>query len=33
MTKLHSYTEKTGDEFFKALADSDDIEIFSYRSI
>ena len=33
MTKLHSYTEKVGDEFFNALADAEDIEIFSYRSI
>ncbi|CDW75557.1 wd-40 repeat protein [Stylonychia lemnae] len=33
MPKIHSYNEVSGDEFFKALADSNDIELFSYRSI
>lgn len=28
MPKIHSYSEKIGDEFFEALADSDDIELF-----
>lgn len=33
MTKIHSYQEPIGDEFFKALADSENIEIFACRSI
>lgn len=33
MPKLHSYSEETGDNFFKALADSEDIELFAYKSI
>lgn len=33
MPKLHSYNEKSGDDFFKALADSNDIDLFQYRSI
>lgn len=33
MPRLHSYSQKSGDDFFKALADSDDIDLFQYRSI
>ena len=33
MPKIHSYQEAIGDEFFAALADSNDIELFQYKSI
>lgn len=33
MPLIHSYQEEVGDEFFKALAETDDIELFNYKSI
>jgi hypothetical protein len=31
--QLHCYQEKVGDEFFKSLGDTKDIEFFKYKSV
>ena len=33
LPRLHCYGDKAGDEFFSALADTEDIELFNSRSI